>query len=111
MTSQNLTLNDLKTNYPWFDHRLLQLDIEHKQALFMLCEKVPSIVLHLDKLLKTMTYSGIEQRHCWHVSKKEFELLTMLALPSEDDLFIFTEKLEEEKTLSQLVDINGNPLT
>jgi len=33
------------------------------------------------------------------VSKKEFQLLEMLALPHEDDIFMFTEMLEEPKKI------------
>lgn len=104
------TIIDLKKNYPWLENRLLQIDIEHKKAIFQLCEKVPSILLHLDQMLKKMTWSELQQTHCWHVSKAEFQLLEMLALPHEDDIFMFTEALEEPKKKFILYDAKGNPI-
>lgn len=112
-TETNITsIIDLKNKYTYFDARLQQLEIEHKMAIFALCEKVPSIILHLDKLLNDLKFSELKKTWVWmNITKKEFELLSMLALPAESDEFIFAKGEDlVEKPKFVLYDSKGNPI-
>lgn len=87
--SQDLSgqiINYLKSEFVWFADRWQLSEIEHKKVLGKMLEDQPDIGYHL-----AVIFRRNENAKVWTVSSQELDLLTMLALPYDDDEYVLSD--------------------
>ena len=79
-------INYLKSEFVWFADRWQLSDIEHKQIMGKMLDAQPDIGYHLSCIMRRN-----ENQDVWTVSSTELDLLTILALPYDDDEFVLSD--------------------
>lgn len=74
--------------YFWFQKRLSNLDSEHRDAVGILLETHPHLMLYLKKIFDRNldeTATKLKKEGTWKVSHEEYVLMGMLGIPEDDD--------------------------
>ena len=87
-------IDNFLQDYPWFNRRLTNMDPEHRDAVGILLETHPHMMLHLKTIFdKNLTEDGwemIKEGH-WRVTRAEQTLMGALAIPEDGQTMHITD--------------------
>jgi len=74
--------------YPWFSHRISNMEQEHRDAIGILLETHPDLMSHLKTVFdRNLTEDGFEMKEegHWYVTRSQYTLLGFLSIMSDGD--------------------------
>lgn len=81
-------ISNFLNEYFWFSKRISNMDNEHRDAVGILLETHPEIMLHLKKIFdRNLDEDSVEMKEkgVWKVTHEEYILLGLLGVPEDDD--------------------------
>ena len=89
-------IDTFMNEYLWFQRRLSNVDQEHRDAVGILLETHPHIMLHLKTIFdRNLNETGFDKKYDnkWYLTHEEYVLMGMLGIPNdEDDIIIHDYK-------------------
>lgn len=82
------TIDLFLENYYWMHKRLVEMDIEHRDAVGILLETHPAFMTHLQKIFDRNLDecgSNLKEEGHWYLMRDEYVLMGTLGIPAEDD--------------------------
>ena len=99
-------ISNFLTDYPWFERRLTNMDPEHRDAVGILLETNPRLLVHIkaifDKNLDAEGFDMLKPGY-WRVTRSEQTLMGALGIPSDGDTLL----LQDFKSGSGIIGLDG----
>lgn len=98
-------IDNFLTDYPWFERRLANMDEEHRDAVGILLETHPRLMIHLKEIFDKNLDDGYEmiKKGYWRVTRSEQTLMGALGIPSDGDTLL----LQDFKSGSGIIGLDG----
>lgn len=98
-------ISNFLEDYPWFERRLANMDPEHRDAVGILLETNPRLMIHLKAIFDKNLDDGYEmiKKGYWRVTRSEQTLMGALGIPSDGDTLL----LQDFKSGSGIIGLDG----
>jgi len=98
-------ISNFLEDYPWFERRLANMDPEHRDAVGILLETNPRLLIHLKEIFDKNLDDGYEmiKKGYWRVTRSEQTLMGALGIPSDGDTLL----LQDFKSGSGIIGLDG----